>query len=217
VDPISSIRSDTTSMPNLLIVIGTSTGGPQALTTLFSSLPVISGAACLIVQHMPKGFTANLTKRLNHLSKWHVKEAENEETIEEGVVYVAPGGYQLRVQNSKQGYLLTVLADGPVNGHQPSVDSLFCSVAEAWKESVIGVIMTGMGKDGAIGLKEIRNRGGYTIAESESSCVVYGMPKAAVSLGAAMVVTPLADIASAIIQKSNHLDNLGKRSVRSDT
>jgi two-component system, chemotaxis family, protein-glutamate methylesterase/glutaminase len=200
----------------LLIAIGTSTGGPQALTTVFSKLPVISGASCVIVQHMPKGFTANLAKRLNYLSGWTVKEAEDGESISEGVAYIAPGGFQLRVYDSGAESLLSVVSDGPVNGHQPSVDSLFYSVVKSWGGSVIGVIMTGMGKDGALGLKEIRNRGGHTIAQSEESCVVYGMPRAAVSLGAVDVVTPLSEIASAIVKKATRTDDHGIRSVRSD-
>ncbi len=215
--PITFIQRDKKRALKSLIVIGTSTGGPQALTTLFSSLPLISGAACLIVQHMPKGFTANLAKRLNQLSEWNLKEAEDGEPIMEGVAYIAPGGFQLRLQVINKDLTLSVQADGPVNGHQPSVDSLFFSVAELWQGSVIGVIMTGMGKDGANGLMEIRKKGGYTIAEAEGTCVVYGMPKAAVSMGAAVQVISLADIASTIAEKLNHSGELNMLSVRSDT
>ncbi len=208
-DPILHIRHDTNRDLDTLIVIGTSTGGPQALTTVFSSLQVIPGTACLIVQHMPPGFTANLAKRLDQLSTWQVKEAEDGEPICSGLAYMAPGGFQLRIDNKMNTYSLRIRSDGQVNGHQPSVDALFFSVADIWKGSLIGVIMTGMGRDGANGLKEIRNRGGYTIAEAEDSCVVFGMPKAAVSIDAAVVVAPLPDIASAVCNGWNSVVRAG--------
>ncbi len=180
-------------------MIGTSTGGPQALTTVFSNFPVIPRTACLIVQHMPKGFTANLAKRLDQLSAWSIQEAGDNEVIYPGVAYVAPGGFQMRLNTGINEQSLSVRPDGLVNGHQPSVDALFLSVANVWKKTIVGVLMTGMGKDGAQGLKEIRNNGGYTIAQEAESCVVYGMPKAAVAIGAAMITAPLSDISSVVV------------------
>lgn len=183
-----------------LIVIGTSTGGPQALTELMQRLPGLQRAACCIVQHMPAGFTANLAKRLNQVSSWNVKEAEDGDVMRAGSAYVAPGGFQMRVSDVPGAPRLAVAPTGLFNGHQPAVDILFDSAVQWWKGPLVGVLLTGMGKDGAVGLKAIRDAGGYTIAEHESSCIVYGMPKAAVTIGAAIEVAPLPDIYEAILR-----------------
>jgi two-component system, chemotaxis family, protein-glutamate methylesterase/glutaminase len=183
-----------------LIVIGTSTGGPQALTSLMQRLPAIEHAACCIVQHMPPGFTANLAKRLNQVSAWAVQEAKDGDLLEPGHVYVAPGGFQMEVTCPSGDGRLSVAQTGLVNGHQPAVDVLFHSAEKHWKRRIVGVMLTGMGKDGASGLKAIREIGGYTIAEAESSCIVYGMPKAAVNIGAAMEVVTLTDVQDAILR-----------------
>lgn len=182
-----------------LIVIGTSTGGPQALTALMQQLPAVKHTACCIVQHMPAGFTANLAKRLNMVSEWTVQEAQSGDLLESGHAYVAPGGFQMRVDDSNGKVHLDVTSTGLVNGHQPAVDVLFHSAVQCWKGKTVGALLTGMGKDGAIGLKEIRDAGGYTVAEHESSCIVYGMPKAAVAIDAAVEVVPLSDIHLAIL------------------
>jgi two-component system chemotaxis response regulator CheB len=183
-----------------IVAIGTSTGGPQALSHVIGNLPVIPNTIIGIVQHMPPRFTANLAKRLNTHSAWTVVEAADGMELREGTAYVAPGGQQMRLERMQQGgHVLKVVADGLVNGHQPSVDVWFQSVAENWDKQVTGVLMTGMGKDGANGLKLLRDRGAFTIAEAESSCVVYGMPRVAVQLGAAMAVIPLPEISQVIV------------------
>lgn len=166
-----------------MVVVGTSTGGPKALTELFRGFSVLKDTAICIVQHMPPRFTANLARRLNDISSWDVREASHAETLCSDCVYVAPGGYQTTLYKD-DCFRWSVMKEGPVNGHEPSVDALFHSVAQTWERNVIGVIMTGMGRDGASGIKAIQNRGGYTIAESETTCVVYGMPKAAIQIGA---------------------------------
>jgi len=193
-----------TPSPSVLLVIGTSTGGPKALTQLFLELPLLPDTACCIVQHMPARFTANLARRLNDISVWGVREATNGERIESGNVYIAPGGSQMTV-SSADASALSVASTGAINGHQPSVDALCFSVAATWKGDIIAVLMTGMGKDGALGLKEIRMRGGHTIVESEASCVVYGMPRAAVQIDAADEIVPLSEIGRAIQKVSEKL------------
>jgi two-component system, chemotaxis family, protein-glutamate methylesterase/glutaminase len=177
-----------------LILFGTSTGGPQALTMVFEQLPVLANTSCCIVQHMPAGFTTHLAKRLHQVSKWHVKEAVHGEPLEPGVAYLAPGGSQMSVQAIHGKIHLHVEQSGPVGGHQPSVDVLFMSAARYFAGPIIAVLMTGMGKDGAMGLKVLHSRGAYTIAQDEQSCVVYGMPRAAVLLNAVDSVVPLARI-----------------------
>lgn len=179
-----------------LIVIGASTGGPKALTELFSSFDARDGVACLVVQHMPPGFTANLARRLNDSSTWTVWEGFDGASIEERQVYVAPGGKQMRVLHDTGGLLtLSISREEAVQGHQPSIDALFHSVASlSARLSLAGVILTGMGRDGALGLSEIRRCGGYTLAESAETAVIYGMPKVAAEEGAAIDVAPLSNI-----------------------
>src|SRR5579875_2149795 len=196
VGSISYTQHDLT--PRILILVGASTGGPQALATVFAELALLPYTACLVVQHMPAGFTGNLARRLDQFSKWCVKEAVDNEILQSGTVYIAPGGQHLQIKSAGGRTRLMVHRDQPVNGHQPSIDILFGSVARTWTGPVIGVLMTGMGKDGAKELKTIRSIGGYTIAEAEETCVVYGMPKAAVQIGAADSITPLPEIANAI-------------------
>lgn len=178
-----------------VIVIGTSTGGPKALTELFSSLGTMEHVAICIVQHMPAGFTANLAKRLNDLAKWTVVEGKNEERLMAKHVYVAPGGMQMRLAARANALCLSVHREEAVSGHQPSVDVLFDSTQALPRYvTCIGVLLTGMGRDGAQGLLGMRHRGWYTIAESEETAVIYGMPKAAVQRDAATEVVPLWNI-----------------------
>jgi two-component system chemotaxis response regulator CheB len=183
-----------TDAKQALILFGTSTGGPQALTTVFEHLPVLENTSCCIVQHMPAGFTTNLAKRLHQVSKWSVKEAVDGEALEPGVAYLAPGGFQMSLEPVMGKMRLSVEQSGPVGGHQPSVDVLFMSAARHFAGPIVAVLMTGMGKDGSLGLKVLRARGAYTIAQDEQSCVVYGMPRAAVLLNAVDRVVPLAQI-----------------------
>ena len=192
-------RRESREPVQVLIAVGTSTGGPQALSALFASLPVLPDTACVIVQHMPVGFTANLARRLNQLSKWEIDEGSDERVLEVGHAYVAPGGRQMEVRTlGADGGQLLIREGDTVNGHRPSVDVLFHSIAQTWNKPVIGVLMTGMGKDGAQGLLNLSEMGGETIAEAESSCVVYGMPRAAVAIGAAKHVVSLNELAAQI-------------------
>lgn len=181
-----------------IVVIGTSTGGPRALTELFRSLPVLPSVTCCIVQHMPAGFTANLAKRLNELSAWSISEGQSGTELRSGHAYIAPGGMQMRVENDCGRMKLHISKDLPVCGHQPSVDVLFNSVVACSQSfcCTVGVILTGMGRDGAAGLRNLRDHGAYTVAESEETAVIYGMPKAAVACSAAVDVVPLPKIAN---------------------
>lgn len=166
-----------------IIAIGTSTGGTQALEAVLTVLPrTVPGI--VIVQHMPEKFTASFAARLNSLSQVEVREAQNNDRVMQGRALIAPGGRHMLLKRSGAQYHVEVI-DGPlVNRHRPSVDVLFRSAAKYAGKNAMGVIMTGMGDDGARGLKEMHDAGAYTVAQDEASCVVYGMPKEAVRLGA---------------------------------
>ncbi len=187
-----------------LVAIGTSTGGPKALHQVIPSLPGSLDAAVLIVQHMPAGFTKSLAERLDTISSLQVKEAEDQEEIRPGYVYIAPGNYHLRVKANKSAInrklYISLNQSPPYGGHRPSVDVLFNSIAEEFWGHMVGVVMTGMGRDGAEGLTRIKDQGGYTIAEHQSSCIVYGMPRAAVETGKVDKITPLVDIGDEILK-----------------
>ena len=183
-----------------LVVIGTSTGGPQALQTVVTRLPGNLPCGVVIVQHMPAGFTKSLADRLNSISEIAVKEAENDEIIKPGQVYIAPGNFHLRIFPAGGGNRKIVLSqEPPVGNHRPAVNVMFDSAAPFGKD-LVSVIMTGMGSDGCEGMKKIKANGGYSIAQDESSCVVYGMPKAVVDAGLADEVKPLTKIAEAIVE-----------------
>jgi two-component system chemotaxis response regulator CheB len=151
---------------------------------------------------MPSGFTGSLAERLNSMSQLEVKEAVNGEIIMPGCAYIAPGDYHLGVKNCKDGSLkIKLLRSSPVNGHRPSVDVMLESISQTGRKGIIAVIMTGMGKDGSEGIKKIKkNNNGYIIAQDESSCVVYGMPKAAIETGLVDMVVQLENIADAILK-----------------
>ncbi|EKE17764.1 MAG: hypothetical protein ACD_10C00285G0003 [uncultured bacterium] len=180
-----------------LIAIGTSTGGTQALEAILTKLP----ATCLgivIVQHMPEKFTAMFAERLNGLCEIEVREGRNGDRIMPGRALIAPGGKHMMLKRSGAQYLVEVI-DGPlVNRHKPSVDVLFRSVAKFAGANALGIIMTGMGDDGARGLKEMHDAGAKTIAQDEASCVVFGMPKEAIKLGGVDQVLPLSRIPDAM-------------------
>ncbi len=183
-----------------IIAIGASTGGTEAIKDVLIDLPADS-PGIVITQHMPPGFTRTFAERLNRLSRLHVVEAKGGERILPGHAFVAPGDHHLLVERSGANYV-TRLSDGPqVHRHRPAVDPMFESVAQCAGRNVIAALLTGMGKDGAIGLKAIRDAGGYTLAQDEASCVVYGMPREAVALGAAEEVLDLAQIAEALMQQ----------------
>ncbi len=177
-----------------LLVIGSSTGGPKALQDILPALPANLPVPCLIVQHMPSTFTKPFADRLNGLCQVHVKEAEQGEPLKAGTVYIAPGGIHLTYgARGPKGCI--DLSPEPVSSlHRPSVDVLFLSVSELFRGQVLAGILTGMGSDGAKGMEQLKKKGAHTLAESEESCVVYGMPKAAVERGCVDVVAPLADI-----------------------
>jgi two-component system chemotaxis response regulator CheB len=181
-----------------VIAIGTSTGGTQALEAVLTKLP----ATCLgivIVQHMPEKFTAMFAERLNSLCQIEVREAKNGDRVIPGRALIAPGGRHMMLKRNGAQYVVDV-ADGPlVNRHKPSVDVLFRSVAKFAGGNALGIIMTGMGDDGARGMKEMHDVGAKTIAQDESSCVVFGMPKEAIKLGAVDQTIPLDQIPAAIV------------------
>jgi two-component system chemotaxis response regulator CheB len=182
---------------NRVIALGSSTGGTQALETVLSALP--SGLpGIVLVQHMPAGFTHKLADRLNKCTGLTVREAQHKQPVEPGQALIAPAGKQMRLVRGLHVFHVEVL-DGPViNRHRPSVDCLFGSVAKAAGSQAIGVLMTGMGDDGALGMKEMRDAGAYTIAEAEETCVVFGMPRAAIERGGVREVLPLHKIADKI-------------------
>ena len=188
-------------LPFPLILLGTSTGGPRALHRVMEDLSNEIDAPVLIVQHMPATFTKSLAARLNSVSDFTVKEAEDGEIVKKRHAYLAPGGYQMGIRLLNDQIYIRLSKDDPVNGHRPSVDYLFNSFAGYDSQKIIAVIMTGMGYDGRNGMKRLNSQGAFTIAESEESCVVYGMPKAAVEADAVNVVTCLNNI-SYEIQKA---------------
>ena len=198
--PASSLKSaNGGGASKKLVAIGTSTGGPQALQSVVTRLPGNLPCGVVIVQHMPAGFTKSLAERLDSISAISVKEAENDEIIKPGQVYIAPGNYHMKVQPAAgAGKKIVLTQEPPVGNHRPAVNVLFDSVAQ-FGSDLVSVIMTGMGSDGCEGMKKIKARGGYSIAQDESSCVVYGMPKAVVEAGLADEVRPLNQIAEAIV------------------
>ncbi len=185
-----------------IIAIGTSTGGPRALQAIIPYLPKDINASILVVQHMPPGFTKSLSKRLNSMSNVNVKEAENNEILRKGYCYIAPGDYHMLVdQINEYNFHIKLNKNELVSGHRPSVDVMMESVSKTKQVNKIGIILTGMGSDGAEGIKLIKDNNGYTIAQNEESCVVYGMPKSAVKLGAVDKVVSIDKIAKQILKK----------------
>ncbi len=182
-----------------LVVIGSSTGGPGALERVLTKLPGDLKAGILVVQHMPAGFTRSLAERLNRISEIEIKEAEEGDTILEGRALIAPGNYHMLLRKSLN-QLVTLNQEPPVHAVRPAVDLTMKSAAKAYEgDKIVGVILTGMGSDGAFGMKEIKERGGQTIACDQKTCVIYGMPKAAIELGCVDRIVPLDDIAKAIV------------------
>lgn len=186
-----------------IIGIGTSTGGPRALQQVVTRLPENIPAPIVIVQHMPAGFTESLAKRLDQLSHVSVREVKDGEWLKNGTAYIAPGGYQFRVIETTNGLRAKVSKEENRNGHQPSVDVLFESLAELPRHQLLAVIMTGMGADGANGLIELKQKKKNTIivSEAEETCIVYGMPKAAEKTNLVDFVVELPDIADMIVNQ----------------
>jgi two-component system chemotaxis response regulator CheB len=182
-----------------VIAIGTSTGGTRALEAILTTLPKVS-PGIVIVQHMPEKFTAAFAARLDGLCQIEVKEAHNNDRVIQGRALVAPGGKHMLLKRSGSQYHVAVV-DGPlVNRHRPSVDVLFRSVAKFAGANALGIIMTGMGDDGAAGLLEMRKAGAHTVAQDEESCVVFGMPREAIKRGAVERTVPLNAIGKEILQ-----------------
>jgi len=183
-----------------LVVIGASTGGTEAIKEVLMALPA-DFPAVVITQHMPPGFTASFAARLNGLCKLDVREAINGERILPGHAYIAPGGQQFRVDRSGANYVAVVEEGELVNRHRPSVEVLFRSAARVAGRNAFGIMLTGMGNDGAKAMREMKDAGAYNFVQDEASCIVFGMPREAILHGAADEVLPLSKIAEALVGK----------------
>ncbi|HTS55481.1 MAG TPA: chemotaxis response regulator protein-glutamate methylesterase [Burkholderiales bacterium] len=182
-----------------VIVVGASTGGPEALRGFLTQLPA-DAPAVLVAQHMPEHFTRQFAQRLDGLCRMRVQEAGSDPAVHPGNVYIAPGGQHLRVRRVGEArFALRLSSDEPVNMHRPSVDVLFDSAADAIGARAVGVILTGMGKDGAAGLLRMKLAGAHTLAQDEASSVVFGMPREAIALGAVDQVVPIHDMAQRVL------------------
>jgi len=191
-----------------IVAIGASSGGPHALRYLLPRIPADLDAGVVIVQHMPESFTAMLAHWLNEICELEVKEAEPGDLALPGRVLIAPGNSHMKVRKTPLGCEV-LLEGGPlVNGHKPSVDVLFRSIAEQYGALATAIIMTGMGSDGAVGLGEIRDAGGHTVAQDRESCAVYGMPRIAVERGYADKIVPLTEMATYLLSKVGQLTAL---------
>jgi len=194
-EPVRALAQTT----NQVIAIGASTGGTEALKAVLTRMPVNS-PGIVVVQHMPANFTTAFAERLDSLCSMTVREARNSDSVTQGTVLIAPGNYHMLLRRSGARYYVEV-KDGPMVHHQrPAVDVLFKSVAQVAGANAVGVILTGMGADGASGMLEMKKAGARTIAQDESSCVVFGMPKEAIKLGGADKVLPLDQIAGELVR-----------------
>jgi two-component system chemotaxis response regulator CheB len=199
VTPPQKKPSRATLPPSRIVAIGISTGGPNALQYLLSQIPADFSATILIVQHMPEGFTEMFANRLNECSALDVQEARSGDLLLAGRVLICPGNRHMMVRRMPRGDM-AILSDGPpVNGHRPSADVLFHSVAREFALTAVGVIMTGMGDDGAEGLGAIKAAGGMTVAQSEDTCVVSGMPRAAILKGYANKIVSLESLSAFLV------------------
>lgn len=197
---VTSVRP-VPSSTGQLVAIGASTGGTQALQEVLSALPE-AAPGIVIVQHMPEKFTAAFAQRLDQMCAIAVREAQHGDVLHPGLALIAPGGKHMLVRRRGVQYVVEVLDGPPVNRHRPSVDVLFRSVSQAAGRNALGIILTGMGDDGAAGLLEMRQAGARTLAQEEASCVVYGMPKEAVQRGAVMRSMSLHGLSQAIMRHS---------------
>jgi two-component system, chemotaxis family, protein-glutamate methylesterase/glutaminase len=187
--------------PDRIVVIGASTGGAEALRAVLKALPAGSPGVA-VVQHMPEPFTRSFAERLDRVCNVRVREAKSGDAIVPGHVLLAPANRHMRIRRSGQRFLVELSDGAPVNGFRPAVDVLFLSCARQAGAKGVGVLMTGMGDDGARGLLALREAGGRTIVQDESSCVVFGMPREAIERGAAEIVLPLAKIADAVMRST---------------
>lgn len=186
----------------LVVAVGASTGGTEALRVFLEGLPV-DVPGIIIVQHMPEHFTRSFAERLDSICKISVKEAQNGDTVTRGKALIAPGNHHMLLKRSGARYFVEVRQGPLVNRHRPSVDVLFRSTARYAGKNAIGIIMTGMGDDGAKGLLEMKEAGAYTVAQDEKTSVVFGMPKEAISLGAASKVESLENMSNVVIQHAH--------------
>jgi two-component system chemotaxis response regulator CheB len=193
-----------------LIIIGASTGGTEAIREFLMQMPS-DCPGILIAQHMPEGFTTSFARRLDALCKISVREAAGEERVLPGHAYIAPGHSHLMLARSGANYVTRIDQAEPVNRHRPSVDVLFRSAALAAGKNAVGVILTGMGKDGALGMLQMKTAGAYNFAQDEASCVVFGMPREAIAVGATHEVAPLTELPGKVL---NYLATQGGRSLR---
>jgi len=193
-----------------LIFIGASTGGTEAVREVLERMPADSPAV-LITQHMPPGFTKTFAARLDSLCRLHVSEAVDGERVLPGHAYVAPGGRHLKLVRSGANYVAALDDGEPVNRHKPSVEVLFHSAAELCGPNAIGVMLTGMGRDGALAMRRMKDAGAWNVAQDEASCVVFGMPKEAIAAGAVDEILPVQDIAGRLLQR---LGSTGARTNR---
>lgn len=187
--------------PTRVVTIGISTGGPQALQHMLSQLPGEFPGSIVVVQHMPENFTEMFARRLDEVCAVRVKEAQSGDMLLAGRVLVCPGNRHIRVKRMPLGDVVVLNDEPRVNGHRPSVDILFRSAAAEFGQDALAVIMTGMGDDGAEGMGAVRSAGGMTIAQSEDSCVVYGMPKTAIERGYVAQVVPLESLAETLVSQ----------------
>ena len=203
---VEKIASTPTIIPPIsgvsdwIVAIGTSTGGPRALQEVLTKLPGNLPCPTIVVQHMPPGFTRSLAERLNTLCALNVKEAEDNDRLVAGTVFVAPGDFHLTIRREGGAAFVKLNKDPAIGGLRPAVDPMMVSVAEVYGSRTVGVILTGMGHDGAVGIKAIKKINGLTIAEDQSTAVVFGMPKAAIEVGAIDTVLPLPQVADGIMQ-----------------
>ena len=209
-DAVLPIRRQQISKTEKLIIVGASTGGTEAIKEFLLPMPP-DAPGILITQHMPEAFTLSFAKRLDSLCRITVKEAQHGERILPGHAYVAPGHSHLMVRLDGANYVCDLSQAPPVNRHRPSVDVLFRSAANCLGKNAIGVILTGMGKDGAAGMLEMKQAGAYNFAQDEVSCVVFGMPKEAIAMGGVDEVVPLSQMTGRVLA---YLASLGSRSFR---
>ena len=185
-----------------IIAIGASTGGTEATLEILRTLPK-EMPGILVTQHMPAGFTKMYADRLNKICDLEVREAKNGDRLQSGLALIAPGDYQMKLLKDSIGYYVSCKPGEKVSGHCPSVDVLFNSLAEVAGKNAVGIILTGMGKDGAQGLLNMKKSGAYTIGQDKDTCIVYGMPMVAFNIGAVQIQAPIEDISDILIKHLN--------------
>jgi two-component system chemotaxis response regulator CheB len=182
------------------IAIGSSTGGPNALKIILTRLPSDFPASIVVSQHMPRGFTASFAERLNGLARIEVKEAQDGDVVERGKVLICPGGHHMLFRKKGKRVIATIKQSKDSDRYIPSIDAMMSSASEIFGSRMMGIVLTGMGNDGTSGMMEIKKKGGYTIAESEETAVVFGMPSEVISAGAAGRVLPISEIPDEMIK-----------------